>query len=218
MIEYVPDSKSVKAEVDRLRGQELEKLKHLDEIRLSKNSTEARLEQSRDRIMKLEYIQKEMRNSDNLQKSRKELLHLKSVEQNLEFKINQLKKEAESVATQVTILSGKQCQLLNDLQANGTIKQVMEEENKAQLEEIETQKLSFQEQLPPRYLSLYKRIRANRGGIAIAIVFGNSCGGCHMVFPAQFVIELSRSSDIGQCLACQRLLLVSREGKNMNES
>jgi uncharacterized protein len=157
---------------------------------------------------KVERIQLET-NSDKSQKISKELLHLKNLEKGLEFKVNHIKKETEILLTQVTSLQDRHCEITIELRPTSGVSRAKELEIRAEMRELEAQKLHFQGQLPSRYLTLYQKIGANRGGVAIAKVIGTSCGGCHMVFRPQFVIELARSKVIEQCPACKRILLTS---------
>ncbi len=209
----IPDLKSIQIGLERLRSQEKERLNQLDEIRPLKNQTEVGLDHCRERIVKIEQIQQETQNPDEFHKNSKELLSLKSLEQSLELKASKIKREFETLATQITTFQFKQRELSSELQAKSTSSEAKDQETKSEIEQIEAQRLHFQELLPSQFLSLYQRIRANRGGIAIAMVFRNSCSACHMIFRPQFVIELTRSTDIVQCPACKRILLTPTEAK-----
>jgi predicted nucleic acid-binding Zn-ribbon protein len=46
------------------------------------------------------------------------------------------------------------------------------------------QRTSLREGIPPDLLATYERLRAHLGGIAVAPLEGDRCGGCHLTLPA----------------------------------
>lgn len=55
-------------------------------------------------------------------------------------------------------------------------------------------------------LSQYEKILANKDGLAIVPVQGQSCGGCFMNVPAQVVNEIKMNDHIIYCEMCSRIL------------
>ena len=55
-------------------------------------------------------------------------------------------------------------------------------------------------------LKRYETIRAKAGGIGIARVEGNDCGGCRMTLPSSIVKAVRESPDVQTCENCGRLL------------
>jgi hypothetical protein len=59
-----------------------------------------------------------------------------------------------------------------------------------------------------RLLSEYDRIRLHKGGLAIALIEGESCGACHMALPPQVVNE-AIGGTVKLCPSCSRLLFLN---------
>jgi len=55
-------------------------------------------------------------------------------------------------------------------------------------------------------LKRYEAIRTKAGGVGIARVEGNDCGGCHMTLPSSIVKAVRESPDVQTCENCGRLL------------
>jgi len=60
----------------------------------------------------------------------------------------------------------------------------------------------------PKILSQYERILANRDGLAIVTVKGNSCGGCNMFVPPQVINLIKMYEHIITCEMCNRILYI----------
>jgi len=65
--------------------------------------------------------------------------------------------------------------------------------------------------IKPEVLSLYERILANRGELAIVPLKGNACSGCFMELRPQVVNEL-RLGKLLTCETCSRILYVEENG------
>ena len=57
-------------------------------------------------------------------------------------------------------------------------------------------------------LKRYEDIRAKTGGIGIARIEGNSCGGCRMTLPATLIKTVREAAQMQTCENCGRLLTV----------
>ncbi len=57
-------------------------------------------------------------------------------------------------------------------------------------------------------LKRYEDIRAKSGGIGIAKIEGNACGGCHMTLPATLIKTVKEGAQMQTCENCGRLLTV----------
>jgi len=56
-------------------------------------------------------------------------------------------------------------------------------------------------------LKRYEDIRAKSGGIGIAKIEGNTCGGCHMTLPAVLIKSVKEQPQVQTCENCGRLLM-----------
>jgi predicted nucleic acid-binding Zn-ribbon protein len=57
----------------------------------------------------------------------------------------------------------------------------------------------------------YESLIESKGGVAVGILSGATCGACRMELPADRVDELVSGPDIGECPLCHRLLIVRAE-------
>lgn len=76
------------------------------------------------------------------------------------------------------------------------------------LSSLEAQRKQALQDIEPKILSQYERILANRDGLAIVIVKGNSCGGCNMFVPPQVINLIKMYEHIITCEMCNRILYI----------
>jgi predicted nucleic acid-binding Zn-ribbon protein len=65
--------------------------------------------------------------------------------------------------------------------------------------------------IPADLLKRYERVRASKGGIAVATVQKERCSGCMSPIPAQRILEVDREDRLYLCEACGRILIVAQE-------
>jgi predicted nucleic acid-binding Zn-ribbon protein len=65
--------------------------------------------------------------------------------------------------------------------------------------------------IPADLLKRYERVRASKGGIAVATVRKERCSGCMSPIPAQRILEVDRQDHLYLCEACGRILIVAQE-------
>jgi predicted nucleic acid-binding Zn-ribbon protein len=64
----------------------------------------------------------------------------------------------------------------------------------------------LRKQIRDELLKRYETIKGRRNGVAVALVWKEVCGGCHMNIPPQMYIELQRSSELLTCPNCNRIV------------
>ena len=64
----------------------------------------------------------------------------------------------------------------------------------------------LRKQIRDELLKRYETIKGRRNGVAVASVWKEVCGGCHMNIPPQMYIELQRSLDLLTCPNCNRIV------------
>jgi predicted nucleic acid-binding Zn-ribbon protein len=65
--------------------------------------------------------------------------------------------------------------------------------------------------IPAELLKRYERVRASKGGVAVATVRKERCSGCLSPIPAQRIVEVARQDRLYLCEACGRILIVAQE-------
>ena len=72
---------------------------------------------------------------------------------------------------------------------------------------------ALRKQIRDELLKRYETIKGRRNGVAVASVWKEVCGGCHMNIPPQMYIELQRSSDLLTCPNCNRIVYWYNQGE-----
>ncbi|MEO6988257.1 MAG: C4-type zinc ribbon domain-containing protein [Aquihabitans sp.] len=63
--------------------------------------------------------------------------------------------------------------------------------------------------VPAELMAEYQSLRGGRGGIGVARLVGNQCGGCHLTLSAMEVASLRKNTDqVAHCEECGRLLVL----------
>ena len=86
----------------------------------------------------------------------------------------------------------------------------------AGLEAAKTAREAAAAALSPELLDNYENIRANKGGLAVAVVHEDpatgklSCGGCHMSLTPQKTLDVKKNDAFAVCQDCRRLMYLER--------
>lgn len=115
-----------------------------------------------------------------------------------------LVEKKESLATAGATLEGREIDLDNKKKELETIVEETQKEEEALL------KLSaeLQEQIEPRMLNAYKKVRSNlRNKLAVVTVKRDACGGCFNKIPPQRQLDIALSKKIIVCEYCGRILI-----------
>jgi hypothetical protein len=86
-----------------------------------------------------------------------------------------------------------------------------EKDIKAALKNREAERKRLVENLSKDILSVYERIKKGKGGVAVAEVKGEKCGGCQNPIPPQIIIEIQKAERLHFCEYCGRILICPRE-------
>lgn len=161
-----------------------------------------------------ELVKKYEKDSENVKNNREFEAINKEIEmQQLEIKLAEkhIKDANEEIADKLL--------LLEKAKKNLTAKEGVLELKKAELEKIisanekeekEYQKLSqsAKENVEPRLLASYEKIRGNfRNGLAVVPVVRDACGGCFYAIPPQKQSEIKQHKKIIACENCGRILV-----------
>jgi predicted nucleic acid-binding Zn-ribbon protein len=102
-----------------------------------------------------------------------------------------------------------------ELESETTRKVELLESEKKELEEAiatrQQQRETTAAAIPAELLKRYERVRASKGGIAVATVRKERCSGCLSPIPAQRILEVDRQDHLYLCEACGRILIVAQE-------
>ena len=82
------------------------------------------------------------------------------------------------------------------------------------LHDAEKRTDALRKKIRDELLKRYETIKGRRNGVAVALVWKEVCGGCHMNIPPQMYNELQRSSDLLTCPNCNRIVYWHDQGEN----
>ena len=71
----------------------------------------------------------------------------------------------------------------------------------------EDERLRLTVQVPKRTMSVYERVRKNRGGDVVVTVKKRACGACYKALPPHRIQEIKRDDQIITCDNCGRMLI-----------
>ena len=124
-----------------------------------------------------------------------------------------LAEKKQLLAQTQQILKGREEDLVNKKNELETII----EETKKEEETLLKKEAELSEQIEPRLLNAYKKVRNNaRNKMAVVTVKRGACGGCFNKIPPQRQMDISLSKKIIVCEYCGRIL-VSSEFENEQE-
>ena len=124
-----------------------------------------------------------------------------------------LAEKKQLLAQTQQILKGREEDLVNKKNELETII----EETKKEEEALLKREAELSEQIEPRLLNAYKKVRNNaRNKMAVVTVKRGACGGCFNKIPPQRQMDISLSKKIIVCEYCGRIL-VSSEFENEQE-
>ena len=124
-----------------------------------------------------------------------------------ESETEQLQYEEEEIELEENIkLNGNKIESISILlNSNRTELQSAMAETTHEQEELESNRTTIYKKIEPSYLNVYKRLRNARGGVGMASIFGQACGGCFSQLPPQTVIEIKENKKIITCPNCSVL-------------
>ena len=65
---------------------------------------------------------------------------------------------------------------------------------------------SFLGKIDPVLMRRYNSWRTRRGGSLVAVIDGQSCGGCHLTLPPQLINDVRKKKELLTCNSCGRIL------------
>jgi predicted nucleic acid-binding Zn-ribbon protein len=107
--------------------------------------------------------------------------------------------DAASLATEIATVEAAYEKTSGDLQA--------------QLAAVEDERAATATGMPEDLMSLYEKLRAQKGGIGAAALRRRECGGCRLTLNASDLAEIARkpTDEVVRCEECNRILVRTGE-------
>jgi len=87
-----------------------------------------------------------------------------------------------------------------------------------ELEEAEAQRAGLIKDIDPKFVAHYNRILKARENLAVVMIVGDTCQGCHQNLQPQVALEVRTGMKVHQCQSCDRFLCFIPEPEPQTES
>jgi predicted nucleic acid-binding Zn-ribbon protein len=187
--------------VDNFKGE----VKNMeDSVTAKKNE----IKQAEELIKKYEDQQMNVRNNREFDSLSKEIeyqnLEMELCEKRIKEFTQQIKEKAEIIETSVSALDERQ----NDLKEKKSELDDIIADTKKEEENLIKKSEGLHDQIEPRLLSAYQRIRSNaRNGLGVVTIERGACGGCFNKIPPQRQLDIKSRKKVIVCEYCGRILV-----------
>ena len=179
-----------------------------EELRKNVAAKKVEIQQSQDAIAKWTDQQNNVRNNKEFDFLAKEIgfkqLEIELCEKRIREYTELCDRKNQDVAAAEEALEDRNPILA---EKKGELSEIISE-TKQDEEKLREQAKKLEEQIEPRLLKAFKRIRSNaRNGLGVVYVQRNACGGCFNRIPAQRQVEVKMHKKIIVCEYCGRILI-----------
>lgn len=237
MAQTLTDQIKVLTELQKIDAKIFELRRSLDAFPVRKKTIEsqiatakARFAAAEDGLKKIQVKQKELEN-DILAKEnqvKKYLQQQAAVKTNQEYAA--LTKEMQNTTADKSLIEDQVLKLMDEVEvqkkaivdekkilaeSEARVKQeldVIAKESAAitqQVEQLTAERKQHTPNVAKDLLAQYERILTKRDGVALAVLHGESCGGCGLAFPPQTVNEIKMKEAMIFCESCSRIVYES---------
>ena len=198
-------------EVAGLKTKQASIQKEIKEIEQFISDKKHEMEECRATIKKYEQQRNNVRNNREFESISKEIEFQELESQLAEKRANEgtknLVTKKEELALVGEELKGRQA----DLEARQEELENIDKETQKEVESLEAESKTYQEQIDPRMLAAYQKVRGNvRNKMAVVTVVRGACGGCFNKIPPQRQLDIDESRKIVVCEYCGRILVSSK--------
>lgn len=198
-------------EVAGLKTKQASIQKEIKEIEQFISDKKHEMEECRATIKKYEQQRNNVRNNREFESISKEIEFQQLESQLAEKRANEgtknLVTKKEELALVGEELKGRQA----DLEARKEELENIDKETQKEVETLEQESKTYQEQIDPRMLAAYQKVRGNvRNKMAVVTVVRGACGGCFNKIPPQRQLDIDESRKIVVCEYCGRILVNSK--------
>lgn len=226
-IETLKQLQALDGEIYRLRKQEQDKPRELEQIMAEVAAQDAKVKAAEARATALQMSQKgkegELQSREaNIKKLQGQLFQLKTNREytTMQHEINATKADNSVLEEEILKLFDAIDQAKQERQAEQQRLAKEQERLKTEQARIERELAEIRERVarlerdrqslvpavPPQALRVYERVLAVREGIALVPLLDNACGGCHRRMPPQVVNEVYLKAKLVTCENCSRIL------------
>ena len=168
-------------------------------------------------IKRYDEQQKNVRNNREYDSLTKEIEFQNLEIQLSEKRIKEYTEAMELKKVNVDGVSGKLATRIADLEVKKSELDAIIKETQVEEDELLVKSKAFKEEVEPRLLTAYDRIRGNaRNGLSVVPIERDACGGCFNKIPPQHQLEIKTYKKIIVCEYCGRILVDQQLAESLN--
>jgi hypothetical protein len=195
---------SIKAELDQAKNDIIE---HKKQYKLC----EVELKGAEEKVASYSVQLYSAKTNEQYKAFLKEIEGQKKLKASIEDRMIVLMEETEALDRKVKENEKKSAELHSETTRKVEMIEAEKKEIEAAIATRQQQREATAAAIPAELIKRYERVRASKGGIAVATVRKERCSGCLSPIPAQRILEIERQDHLYLCEACGRILIVAQE-------
>lgn len=178
----------------------------LQDMEKNKRERELAVEEVKDKIEKAKERTAAIKDNKAYHAHLKEIENLEKSTISIDDEVLAIMEEMDSFGTETKAATEA---LETEKARAAAMKKTLDEEEqqaKKELERMMSERGQFVDPIEEKNFALYKKIITEEGGLAVAPVDNEICGGCYMNVMPQLIQTIKKGDTISQCPQCKRIL------------
>jgi uncharacterized protein len=206
--EYLPDMmENLKREIKESEERFHKTDKELTEAKVLQNSLELEIKTKQDELEKLKSQMMSIKTNKEYDALISQIDSVKETISDKENKVIELLEKIEELSGNIDDYKKKADDIQNQNDKQLAILQEKMDSVGSKISNIVEQRNTIIVNVPKRTMSVYERVRKNRGGDVVVSVKKRACGACFKALPPHRIQEIKRADQIITCDNCGRLLI-----------
>jgi predicted nucleic acid-binding Zn-ribbon protein len=206
--EYIPDMmENLNREIGETRASFSRAEKELTESKLSLNNLELETKTKQQQLEKLKSQMMSIKTNKEYDALISQIDSTKEFISERETQILELIEKVENLESGIDDLKKKSEEVKNQNEKQLSILQQKMDSVGSKIDNKEAERNNIREKVSRRTMSVYERVRKNRGGDVVVTVKKRACGACYKALPPHRIQEIKRGDQIITCDNCGRMLI-----------
>jgi len=178
----------------------------LEELQKERRSKDRQLETQQDQLEKYKSQRLSVKTNKEYTALESEIANLEESNSAIEDEILELMISVDEADEEIQVAKNKL--KAQEDKSKGTRDKLLSdtEDLDRQIAKWSRKRGAFLKKIDPVLMRKYDDWRSRRGGSLVAVIQGQSCGGCHLTLPPQLVNEVRKKEQLYTCNSCGRML------------
>ncbi len=198
---------------------QLNKVKHtaqlkthaIGELEKVQRQTQAALDLNKDRLGRSEGRLEGVQNTTEFQAASKEIEQLRKLNTTLGEQGKKTVSDIENANKDLATINGQLETLKSERDAQASTLKNQNADLEGELARLDTERKGYTQQIEPKTLTLYDRVRGARAGVGMAPAIAGRCQACNMMVPPQHYNEIQKGLSLQSCPSCHRILFIKQQ-------